>query len=124
VDPNNSLRLLQGAADAGRGDQSGGLYLTENGGQTWKRIGRQGPQTFGGYFHPKNSSWIYMTLTEGAPDAGLWLSRDSGTTWKPFDDLPFSNIQRVEFDRSNEAVIYVTTFGGSVWRGPAQPTAR
>ena len=39
-----------------------------------------------------------MTLTEGAPGAGLWLSRDNGKTWQAFDDLPFSNIQRVEFD--------------------------
>ena len=53
---------------------------------------------------------------------GLWLSRDSGKTWQAFNDLPFSNIQRVEFDRSNDAVIHVTTFGGSVWRGPAHPT--
>jgi hypothetical protein len=55
-------------------DKSGGLYLTEDGGQTWRRIGREGPQTFGGYFHPKREGWIYMTLTEGAPGAGLWLS--------------------------------------------------
>ena len=122
VDPRNSQRILLAAADAGRGDQSGGLYLTDDGGQTWQRIGREGPQTFGGYFHPKRDGWIYMTLTEGAPGAGLWLSRDSGKTWQAFDELPFSNIQRVEFDPTNEAVIHVTTFGGSVWRGPATPT--
>ncbi len=121
VDPRNSGRILLGAADAGRGDQSGGLYLTENGGQSWRRIGRQGPQTFGGYFHPKHEGWIYMTLTEGAPGAGLWLSRDSGQTWRAFDALPFSNIQRVEFDPADEARIYLTTFGGSVWHGPATP---
>jgi photosystem II stability/assembly factor-like uncharacterized protein len=122
VDPRNSRRILLGAADAGRGDQSGGLYLTGDGGQTWQRIGREGPQTFGGYFHPKHDGWIYMTLTEDAPGAGLWLSRDSGKTWRAFDELPFSNIQRVEFDPANDAVIHVTTFGGSVWRGPATPS--
>src|SRR5260221_3083497 len=70
-------------------------------------------------FIPTMRNWIYMTLTEGAPGAGLWLSRDNGQTWHPFNELPFSNIQRVEFDRGDASRIFVTTFGGSVWRGPA-----
>ena len=123
VDPRNSRRILLAAADAGQGDQSGGLYVTENGGQNWERIGREGPQTFGGYFHPKHEDWIYMTLTEGAPGAGLWLSRDNGKSWQPFNELPFSNIQRVEFSPGDDATIHVTTFGGGVWRGPATPSA-
>ena len=96
-------------------------YISEDGGKNWQHIGRKGRQTFGGYFHPKRTGWIYMTLTEGAPGAGLWLTRDNGRTWEAFDDLPFSNIQRVVFDPSNDALMYVTTFGGSVWRGPVTP---
>jgi photosystem II stability/assembly factor-like uncharacterized protein len=119
VHPHDSRKILMGACDAGGGDQSGGLYGTEDGGVTWKRIGRQGTQTFGGYYHPKHEGWIYMTLTEGAPGAGLWLSRDNGQSWKAVEELPFSNIQRVAFDRADEGRIYVTTFGGSVWKGPA-----
>jgi photosystem II stability/assembly factor-like uncharacterized protein len=121
VDHDDSNIILLGTCDAGRQDQSGGLYRSEDGGKTWQRIGRKARQTFGGYFHPKHEAWIYMTLTEGAPGAGLWLSRDNGRTWQPFDDLPFSNIQRVTFDSSNDALMYVTTFGGSVWRGPVVP---
>jgi photosystem II stability/assembly factor-like uncharacterized protein len=121
VHPRDSDVILVGACDSSWGDDSGGLYLTRDGGTTWKRIGRQGRQTFGGYFHPKQEGWIYMTLTEGAPGAGLWLSRDGGRTWAAFTELPFSNIQRVVFDPSDDAVIYATTFGGSVWRGPVAP---
>lgn len=121
VHPADSRRILLGACDAGRGDQSGGLYLADDGGQTWRRIGRQGPQTFGGYFHPQREGWIYMTLTEGAPGAGLWLSRDRGQTWKAFDALPFANIQRVEFDLADPTRIRLATFGGSVWSGPSAP---
>jgi photosystem II stability/assembly factor-like uncharacterized protein len=121
VHPQNSNIILIGVCDAGRGDQSGGLWRTQDGGQTWQRIGRQGRQTFGGYFHPKHDGWIYMTLTEGAPGAGLWLSQDNGHSWQPFDSLPFSNIQRVTFDPADDTLIYLTMFGGSVWRGPATP---
>lgn len=121
VNPQDSRDLLVGACDAGRGDQSGGLYRTRDGGQTWQRIGRQGSQTFGGYFHPGRPGWIYMTLTEGAPGAGLWLSRDDGRTWEDFQELPFANIQRVLADPLNGRRLYVTTFGGSAWRGPAEP---
>ena len=59
--------------------------------------------------------------TEGAPGPGLWLSRDNGRHWQPFRDLPFSNIQRLTFDSRDEARMYVTTFGGSVWHGPVVP---
>ena len=121
VHPRDSNRILVGACDSSWEDKSGGLYRSEDGGQTWQRIGRQGPQTFGGYFHPKNDGWIYMTLTEDAPGAGLWLTRDNGQTWQAFDGLPFANIQRVEFDPADDIRIRVTTFGGSVWRGPAVP---
>ncbi len=62
-----------------------------------------------------------MPPTKDVPGAGLWVSRDNAKTRLAFDDLPFSNIQRVEFDPGNDAVIHVTTFGGGDWRGPATP---
>ena len=121
VHPDDSNTILLGTCDSNWQDKSGGLYRSEDGGRSWQRIGREGRQTFGGYFHPKFGGWIYMTLTEGAPGAGLWLTRNNGRTWEAFDDLPFSNIQRVVFDPSSQALVYVTTFGGSVWRGPVVP---
>ena len=124
VHPANSNLILVGTCDTDWNDRQGGLYRTEDGGKTWQRIGREGRQTFGGYFHPEHRGWIYMTLTEGNPGAGLWLSRDNGQTWTAFSRLPFSNIQRVVFDPSDKNQMVITTFGGSVWRGPVVPGFR
>jgi photosystem II stability/assembly factor-like uncharacterized protein len=121
VADNDSRVILVGTCDKDWYDEAGGLYLTTDGGQRWRQIGREGRQTFGGYFHPSRAGWIYMTLTEGAPGVGLWLSRDSGETWEAFAHLPFSNIQRVVFDPHDTTTMYVTTFGGSVWKGPIAP---
>jgi photosystem II stability/assembly factor-like uncharacterized protein len=126
VDPESSQVILVGAADARKlvGQelapvQQGGLYRTTDGGQTWKRVAREGEEHFGAYFDPWHPGWIYMTLTEGAPGPSLWLSTDRGDTWKAIDSFPFTNTQRVEFDPDDPGTIYVTTFGGSVFRGRA-----
>lgn len=121
VNPKDSREILVGACDIRRGPQQGGLWRTTDGGASWRRIGRQGPEHFGGYFHPTQPGWIYMSLCEGPPAAGLWLSKDNGSTWQPFDGLPFSNVQRVVFDPEHPDAIYATTFGGSVWKGPVEP---
>jgi len=118
VHPENSNILFIGAADAG-GQQQGGLYRTTDGGASWKKVARFGREHFGAYFHPRKPNWVYLTLCEGRVECSLYLSTDGGDTWGPFDTFPFSNTMRVLVDPDNDNVIYVTTFGGSVFKGPA-----
>jgi photosystem II stability/assembly factor-like uncharacterized protein len=119
VDPVDSRRVCIAAADAG--ESRGGLYGTRDGGATWALLARKGPQHFSAAFSPHHPSWLYMTLCEGAPGPGLWMSRDSGANWEPFRSLPFRNAQRVAFDPDDPGTIYLTTFGASVLKGPAEP---
>jgi len=117
VDPRDSRVIYLGAADAS--NEQGGLYKTSDGGATWSRIARKGPQCFGATVHPRKPDWLYLCLTEDAPGSGLWLSKDAGKSWKALDGLPFRNAQRIAFDPRDDSVIYVSTFGASVWQGPA-----
>jgi len=124
VDPNDSRLICVGACDTPETDeQQGGLHRTTDGGKTWKRVLRKRKTHFGAYFHPKRKGWIYATCCgwSDAPEGSLFLSRDGGETWLPFTGLPFAQTNRVDFDGGDDSVIYVTTFGGSVWKGPAQP---
>ncbi|MFV1958020.1 MAG: WD40/YVTN/BNR-like repeat-containing protein, partial [Planctomycetota bacterium] len=119
LDPADAGVVWLGNADADR-EGRGGLGRTKDAGRTWRRVARGGPEHFGAYPHPRRRGWVYMTLTEGAPGAGLWLSKDDGRTFHPIEALPFRNAQRVEFPEHDPDRIYVTTFGGSVCRGPPE----
>jgi len=123
VHPTTRDTILLSAADAygHRDKEEGGLYRTTDGGKIWHKLVRKGPEHFGAFYHPEKKNWIYMTLTESAPGAGLWLSRDDGATWEPFSRLPFRNIQRVFFPPGDRERIIITTFGGSVFKGPLTP---
>jgi len=122
VDPRDSGVIYLGAADAGRGPapREGGLYKTTDGGATWTRLARKGWDCFGATISKHHPDWVYLCIAEGADDSGVWLSKDAGRTWTPLEGLPFRNAQRVAFDPDDPSVIYVCTFGGSVWKGPAE----
>jgi len=115
VDPRDSKVIYLGAAE-----REGGLLKTTDGGETWAVVAREGSDCFGATISKHHPDWVYLCIAEGAQDAGLWLSKDAGKTWKALDGLPFRNAQRVTFDPKDPSVIYVATFGGSVWKGPAE----
>lgn len=109
------------------GGPQGGLYKTTDGGKSWSRLlrdedfAKSAPPGYVHCFfvtlHPERPDWVYA----GTVAHGLWLSRDAGETWKRFDAIPFRACQNVAFDPQDRTVMYVTTFGGGVWKGPHVP---
>lgn len=125
-DPNDENIIYLAASTAPQFDQ-GGMYKTTDGGKTWKQMIKDAEIAKSGgtgysqemfvTLHPDHPDWVYLS----SGSHGLWLSQDSGSTWKHFDAIPFVSITRLAWDPKDHEIMYVTTFGGGVWKGPAVP---
>ena len=123
-DPSDSDVIYLAAGTIPRG-REGGVYKTTDGGMTWTRLlrdedfeGKGGPSYVHGMFvtvDPLHPNVVYL----GTGSHGLWYTKDAGKTWCQFERIPFGNAHRVAFDPDDHGQIYVTTFGGGVWRGLA-----
>jgi hypothetical protein len=65
------------------------------------------------------------TLYISGFDAAAYRSTDAGLHWTRIRGYNFKLGHRVIVDPSDASMIYITTFGASVWHGPAagDPTA-
>ncbi len=59
-------------------------------------------------------------------DSAAYRSADGGAHWNRIKGYNFKWGHRVILDPNDPAKIYITTYGGSVWHGPAigDPTAQ
>lgn len=117
VDPRDPQRLYLSAwavATPG-GDTGGGIFVSTNGGQTWKSALIEAQHIYDVTVDPRNPEVMYAC----GFDQGTYRSTDRGETWQRIRGFNFKWGHRVVPDPANPALIYVTTFGGGVWHGPA-----
>ncbi|MFC1582547.1 FHA domain-containing protein [Planctomycetota bacterium] len=98
--------------------QTGAIYKTTDGGKNWKRHREADfPEDYiSGRFvtvDPEQPAHVYFS-THG----GLYLSTDSGVSWKILEGVPHALGHKVAFDPLDSGTIYVTTGGGGIFRGP------
>lgn len=114
----------QGGTNSIRDDRSksGGLFRSEDGGNTWTRMSVRAPRAF--YFckvriHPKNDQKIYMLGWE------VEVSEDGGRTFRGgFGDKMHVDMHSIAFDPNdpdhivvgNDGGIYQTFDGGAKWQ--------
>ena len=117
VDPQDSKRLYLaawGRATPG-GDTGGGILVTTDGGQNWKSVLPGYQHVYDVTIDPRDPKVLYAS----GFDQSAFRSTDRGETWTRIRGFNFKWGHRVIPDPRDPAKIYVTTYGGSVWHGPA-----
>ncbi|HYF52167.1 MAG TPA: hypothetical protein VEJ63_22360 [Planctomycetota bacterium] len=116
VDPKDPKRLYltTWGAFSMEGD-TGGVFLSTDGGQSWSHIFKLGPHCYDVTIDPKDPKTLYVC----GFNSGAWRSTDAGATWSRIKGYNFKWGHRVIVDPVNAGMIYITTFGGGLWHGPA-----
>jgi photosystem II stability/assembly factor-like uncharacterized protein len=118
TDPKNPNRLYLAAW--GRftpdGQQGGGIYLSSDHGRTWTHVLASDQHIFDVTLDERSPNVLYAAGFESS----AWRSKDAGLSWQRIPGFNFKWAQRVIPDAHDSSKIYITTFGGGVWHGPAE----
>jgi photosystem II stability/assembly factor-like uncharacterized protein len=117
LDPRDNRRMYLAAWGQEREsvDTGGGVYLSTDGGQSWKAVFTRSQHVYDVTIDPRAPDSLYIC----GFDAAAYRSIDAGLNWTRIRGYNFKWGHRVMMDPNDAAKIYITTFGGSVWHGPA-----
>jgi photosystem II stability/assembly factor-like uncharacterized protein len=117
LDPADARRLYLSAWGVSNpsGDTGGGVFVSEDAGRTWRNTLPRSQHVYDVTVDPGDPSVLYAC----GFDQSAFRSRDRGLTWTRIRGYNFKWGHRVIPDPRDASRVYVTTFGGSVWHGPA-----
>jgi photosystem II stability/assembly factor-like uncharacterized protein len=117
VDPADPKRLYLAAWRRNTPDDTagGGIYLSTDAGAAWRNVLSKDQHVYDVTIDARRPSVLYAAGFE----ASAWRSTDRGETWHRIPGYNFKWGHRVIPDPLDAGRIYVTTYGGSVWHGPA-----
>jgi len=101
-------------ASAGE-DTGGGVFLSEDGGESWRCLFDRDQHVYDVTVGPADPRVLYLC----GFDSAAHRSTDGGETWEPLRGYNFKWGHRVILDPQDAGKVYITTYGGSVWHGPA-----
>jgi hypothetical protein len=117
VDPRDPQRLYLTAwgREGVEADHGGGVFLSTNAGQTWTPIFQDSQHVYDLTLEPKNPDVLYIC----GFDSAAYRSTDAGKHRTRLNGYNFKWGHRVILDENNPSKIYIDTYGGGVWHGPA-----
>lgn len=120
IDPENADNLILSAW--GRSSKTlfspcigGGIFISADAGKTWKPVLQKDQFIHDLTFDPR----IKRYYACGFSSSAYW-SDDKGETWARIKGFNHKLGRRVDIDPGNSDKIFITTYGGGVWYGPAK----
>jgi len=119
ADPNDPQALLLSAwgrevADPFLPDTGGGIFRSADDGRTWQAVLTRDQHIHDITYDPRSHVFYACGFNGSA-----YRSEDAGRSWHRIRGYNFKWGKRVEPDPRDPARIFVVTFGGGVWYGPA-----
>ena len=117
IDVKDPRRLYLAAWCRTVGDRAmdGGIFLSTDAGKTWRNVLSRDQHIYDVTVDPRHSNVLYAAGFE----CSAYRSTDRGEKWQRIRGFNFKWGHRVIPDPYNHKKIYIATFGGSVWHGPA-----
>jgi photosystem II stability/assembly factor-like uncharacterized protein len=121
IDPRNARRLyLTAWGQMGDiADQNGGVFASDDGGKTWQTLFTEAQHVYDLTIDPRNPDTLYIC----GSDTAAYRSTDRGAHWSRIRGYDFKQGNRIILDPNDFSQIYITTYGGGVWHGPATGVA-
>jgi hypothetical protein len=121
IDPRNPQRLYLTAwgKEGTIADHGGGVYISEDRGSTWRALFTESQHVYDLTIDPNHPDTLYFS----GFDAAAYRSTDRGVHWERIKGYDFKWGHRIIIDPNDSTQIYITTYGGGVWHGPATGTA-
>ena len=117
IDPENTERMYLSCwpRTVEGNDICGGVYKTGDGGATWKQVFDERIRVNSAGLDTSQPNIIFINTFQNA----AYRSENSGESWKRIEGYRFKWGQRAIPDIHNPGMLYLTTYGGSVFYGPA-----
>lgn len=94
----------------------GGLYRSEDGGMSWKQVFDEKVHVYAAAVDPNQTDRVFINTFHSA----AFRSDNRGEDWSRLEGYNFKWGHRPVVDIHNDGWLYLTTFGGSVYHGPAE----
>lgn len=95
-------------------DTNGGVYVTNDAGKSWKPTLQHDQHICDITYDGRNNTYYACGFNGSA-----YRSVDNGNTWQRIKGYNFKWGKRIDLDPRDPSKIFIITFGGGVWYGPA-----